>query len=61
MQVKFLMPGGRIVDHRIDGQPVPLFVEAIQAAGRRFLVTFRSSHGLDSAIYPAEAYIAAVR
>ncbi|UTH76223.1 hypothetical protein [Chromobacterium sp. IIBBL 290-4] len=58
MKIKELKQGDRITQH-IDQSPVSFEVLAIQQLGRRFMVTFRSAFGIETAEYSGEAYVTA--
>lgn len=58
MKINELKKGDRITQ-RIDNAAVSFEVLSIQQIGRRFLVTFRSIFGIESASYQGDAHLTA--
>jgi len=59
MQVNQLKPGHKITDHK-NGEAIQFEVVQVKPVGRKFEVTFLSRLGLSSAVYPANAFVAAL-
>ncbi len=57
MQISQLKPGHSIVEHRDCGLVVSYEVLDVQPSGKMVEVTFRTSEGVSSALYPANAFI----
>lgn len=58
MKIKDLKQGDRITQ-QVDSSTISFEVLSIQPIGHRFLVTFRSAFGIESACYPGDAFIIA--
>jgi hypothetical protein len=57
MKISQLKAGLRICEHKNNGDVQHFEVVKVQPAGRRVEVTFRSGNGMESALYPADAYL----
>ena len=58
MKIKELKQGDQITQ-QIDNSTIAFEVLSIQQIGRRFMVTFRSAFGIESASYQGEACVTA--
>ncbi|MCL6264712.1 hypothetical protein [Craterilacuibacter sp. RT1T] len=59
MKISELKAGLRISERKNNGDIQHFEVVNVQPAGRRVEVTFRSHSGMESALYPADAYLSA--
>ena len=57
IQVSQLKPGSQIHEHKNNGEIDCYEVLDVEPVGRKFQVTFRSMVGVESAVYPADAYL----
>lgn len=57
IQVSQLKPGSQIHEHKNNGEVDCYEVLDVEPVGRKFQVTFRSMVGIESAVYPADAYL----
>ncbi|WP_246542653.1 hypothetical protein [Paludibacterium yongneupense] len=57
MKISQLKPGFLINEHKNNGDVECFEVVKVKPFGRKVEVTFRSLFGLESALYPADAYL----
>ena len=57
MRVNQLEPGHSILETTDSGEEIRFEVINVKPLGRRYEVTMRSAAGLESVIYPANAYV----
>lgn len=57
IKVSQLQPGFQIHEQKDNGEVDRYEVVEVAPVGRKFQVTFRSLLGVESAVYPADAYL----
>jgi hypothetical protein len=57
MKISQLKPGFLVREHKNNGEIDNFEVVTVKPLGRKVEVTFRSLLGLESALYPADAYL----
>ncbi|MFC3625055.1 hypothetical protein ACFOKJ_02715 [Vogesella amnigena] len=57
MQISQLLPGHNILETTDKGEVVRFEVVNVRAIGRRYEVTMRTPAGVESVLYPANAYV----
>lgn len=57
MKIHQLEPGHRILETTDSGEEIRFEVINVKPLGRRYEVTMRTSAGLESVLYPANAYV----
>ncbi|MDN0073824.1 hypothetical protein QU481_02825 [Crenobacter sp. SG2303] len=60
MKINQLKPGHKITEHKDGEAAIQFEVVQVKPVGRKFEITFLSRLGLTSAVYPAEAFVAAL-
>lgn len=57
MRINQLEPGHSILETTDKGEEIRFEVITVRSLGRRYEVTLRTAMGLESVIYPANAYV----
>lgn len=57
MRINELQPGQSILETTDSGDVIRFEVIKVQPLGRRYEVTLRTASGLESVIYPGNAYV----
>ncbi|MFC3533890.1 hypothetical protein ACFOLG_17120 [Vogesella facilis] len=57
MKINELLPGHNILETTDSGETLRFEVVTVRAIGRRYEITMRTPAGLESVLYPANAYV----